>query len=77
LPILGGYGTQPLPNPNYGSSGQIMMQVNIDGKGSGDYMAGKVFTANFVQSRWSQASGNSDGRVDNAAVLSEPGLLVS
>jgi hypothetical protein len=53
------------------------MQVFVDGKGSGDYMAGNVFTANFVQSRWSQASDSSDGRVSNSALLSEPGLITS
>jgi hypothetical protein len=65
-------------NPAYGgTSGQMMMTVNIDGKGSGDYMVGNVFTADYVQSRWSQAMDSSNGRVDNSIDMLEPGLIQS
>ena len=73
LPVMGGYATGNYPNP----SGPTLMQVFVDGKGSGDYMAGNVFTPTFVQSRWQAAGASSDGRTSNSALLQQPNLIVA
>lgn len=73
LPVMGGYSTGNYPNPG----GPTLMQVFVDGKGSGDYMAGNVFTPSFVQSRWSQAGASSDGRTSNSALMQQPNLIVA
>ena len=71
MPTLGGIGSS-----NYPSPGPTLMQVFVDGKGSGDYMAGNIFTPSFVQSRFSDAGQSSDGRTSNAAMLQQANLIV-
>jgi hypothetical protein len=68
--------TRPLRLGRNGG-GPMLMQVLVDGKGSGDYMAGNVFTPTFVQSQWSTAQSASNGRRDNSAVMQQPGLVIS
>jgi ABC-type transporter Mla subunit MlaD len=81
LPTLGGivgstYPTPGAPNTAAGA-GPILMQVLVDGKGSGDYMAGNVFTPQFVTDQSMAAQYASYGRTQQSANMQVPGLSVA
>ncbi len=69
LPVEDGYATGTYPNP-----GPMMLQVNVSG--AAQFVAGQVVTPEFVQSQWSSAAAGSNGRLQNSAVMQQPGLVV-
>lgn len=80
MPTLGGGpGAQGYNSPtNYpGSSSGTNLTLNIDGKGAGAFMAGNVVTSDFVNDQWQASQQNSDGRVDNSALMLSPGLITA
>jgi hypothetical protein len=72
LPVAGGYptGTSPIPGP-------MTLQVNVSGQGAAQFVAGQVVTPEFVQAQCSSAAAGSNGRLQNSAVIQQPGLVVS
>jgi len=72
LPVAGGYSTG-----NYPTSGPMSLQVNVSGQGAAQFVAGQVVTPEFVQSQWSSAAAASNGRLQNSAVIQQPGLVIS
>jgi hypothetical protein len=72
LPVLGGYstGTYPTPSP-------MSLQLNISGQGAAQFVAGQVVTPEFVQAQWSSAGASSNGRLQNSAMIQQPGLVIS
>jgi hypothetical protein len=72
LPVLGGYATGTYPSP-----GPMMLQVNVQGKGAAQFVAGQAVTPEFVQAQWSSAAAGSNGRLQNSAVIQQPGLVVA
>jgi hypothetical protein len=72
LPVLGGYATGTYPSP-----GPMMLQVNVQGQGAAQFVAGQVVTPEFVQAQWSSAAAGSNGRLQNSAVIQQPGLVVT
>jgi hypothetical protein len=81
LPTLGAIpgSTYPTPGgPNTATgAGPLLMQVLVDGKGSGDYMAGNVFTPQFVTDQSLAAQDASYGRTQQSANMQLPGLTVA
>ena len=73
LPVLGGYqtGTYPTPGGN-----PMSLQLNVSGQGAAQFVAGQVVTPEFVQAQWSNAGASSNGRLQNSAMMQQPGLLV-
>src|SRR5579885_955521 len=72
LPVLGGYATGTYPSP-----GPMMLQVNVQGQGAAQFVAGQVVTPEFVQAQWSDAAAGSNGRLQNSAVIQQPGLVIA
>jgi len=72
LPVLGGYSTGTYPTP-----GPMTLQVNVQGQGAAQFVAGQVVTPEFVQAQWSSAAAGSNGRLQNSAVIQQPGLVIS
>ena len=72
LPVAGGYSTGTYP-----ATGPMTLQVNVAGQGAAQFVAGQVVTPEFVQSQWSSAASASDGRLQNSAIIQQPGLVVS
>jgi hypothetical protein len=72
LPVLGGYATGTYPTP-----GPMTLQVNVQGQGAAQFVAGQVVTPEFVQAQWSSAAAGSNGRLQNSAVIQQPGLVVA
>ena len=71
LPVLGGYQT------GYPSAAPMMLQVNVAGQGAAQFVAGQVVTPQFVQAQWSSAGAGSNGRLQNSAMMQQPGLMIS
>jgi hypothetical protein len=74
LPVLGGYQTGTYPMPG---GAPLSLQVNVSGQGAAQFVAGQVVTPEFVQAQWSSAGASSNGRLQNSAMIQQPGLLVS
>ena len=72
LPVAGGYATGTYPTP-----GPMSLQLNVSGQGAAQFVAGQVVTPEFVQSQWSSAAAGSNGRLQNSAVIQQPGLVIS
>ena len=72
LPVAGGYSTGTYPAP-----GPMTLQVNVAGQGAAQFVAGQVVTPEFVQSQWSSAAAASNGRLQNSAIIQQPGLVVT
>jgi hypothetical protein len=72
LPVLGGYAAGAYPSP-----GPMMLQVNVQGQGAAQFVAGQVVTPEFVQAQWSNAAAGSNGRLQNSAVIQQPGLVIA
>ena len=67
-----GYATGTYPTP-----GPLSLQVYVGGQGAAQFVAGQVVTAEFAQSQWSSAVAGSNVRLQNSAVIQQPGLVVS
>jgi len=63
-------GTYPTPGP-------MSLQLNVSGQGAAQFAAGRVVTPEFVQAQWSSAGASSNGRLQNSAMIQQPGLVVS
>jgi hypothetical protein len=72
LSVAGGYSTGTYPTP-----GPMTLQVNVAGQGAAQFVAGQVATPEFVQSQRSSAASASNGRLQNSAIIQQPGLVVS
>jgi hypothetical protein len=82
LPVLGGpAGTYPstsgpavaaVPPPINIQS----LSLSVGDKGAADFLSGSVVTSDFVASQYSEAQNNSNGRLQNAATIQQPGLIV-
>jgi hypothetical protein len=55
----------------------MTLQVNVQGQGAAQFVAGQVVTPEFVQSQWSSAANGSNGRLSNSALIQQPGLVVA
>ncbi|MGD0499734.1 MAG: hypothetical protein ABSC23_15000 [Bryobacteraceae bacterium] len=82
LPVLGNLGGNNYPNyagNNYpGAPSSIVLNVN--GQSAADLLEGRIANTvnpDYVQSQWASATAASNGRVQNAANLQVPGLVVS
>ena len=71
LPVAGGSATGNYPTP-----GPMSLQLNISGQGAAQFVAGQVVTPEFVQSQWSSAAVGSNGRLQNSAMIQQPGLVI-
>jgi hypothetical protein len=72
LPVLGGY-----PTGTYATPGPMSLQVNVAAQGAAQFVAGQVVTPEFVEAQWSSAAAGSNGRLQNSAIIQQPGLVVS
>lgn len=72
LPVAGGYSTGSYP-----TAGPMTLQVNVAGQGAAQFVAGQVVTPEFVQSQWSSAASASNGRLQNSAIIQQPGLVIA
>jgi hypothetical protein len=72
LPVLGGYATGTYPTP-----GPMSLQLNVSGQDAARFVAGQVVTPEFVEAQWSSAGASSNGRLQNSAMMQQPGLVVS
>lgn len=72
LPVLGGYQTGTYPTP-----GPMSLQLNVSGQGAAQFVAGQVVTPEFVQAQWSNAGAASNGRLQNSAMMQQPGLVIA
>jgi len=72
LPVAGGYSTGTYP-----THGPMTLQVNVSGQGTAQFVAGEVVTPEFVQAQWSSAASASNGRLQNSAIIQQPGLVIS
>lgn len=59
------------------SPGPMTLQVNVQGQGAAQFVAGQVVTPEFVQAQWSSAAAGSNGRLQNSAVIQQPGLVIA
>ena len=55
----------------------LRYQVNVQGQGAAQAVAGQVVVPEFVQAQWSGAAAGSNGRLQNSEVIRQPGLVVS
>jgi phage terminase large subunit GpA-like protein len=46
-------------------------------QGAAQFVAGQIVTPEFVKSQWSSAAAGSNGRLQNSAIIQQPGLVVS
>ena len=53
------------------------LRVNVSGLGAAQFVAGQIVMPEFVQAQWSNAAAASNGRLQNSAVMQQPGLVVS
>ena len=72
LPVLGGFQTGTYPSPG----APVSLQLNVSGQGAAQFVAGQVVTPEFVQAQWSSAGASSNGRLQNSAMMQQPGLVV-
>jgi len=72
LPVLGGYQAGTYPTP-----GGMSLQLNVSGQGAAQFVAGQVVTPEFVQAQWSSAGASSNGRLQNSAMIQQPGLVIA
>src|SRR5690349_6050312 len=49
--------------------------VSAELRGAAQFVAGQVVTPEFVQAQWSSAAAGSNGRLQNSAVIQQPGLV--
>ena len=77
LPVSGGFGTNVWPGGGGGGlgSGSGPLQIFIGGQGAAQFMSGQMITPENIQSVWGSAQQNSMGRVQNAALFQNPGLI--
>ena len=54
----------------------MSLQLNVSGQGAAQFVAGQVVTTEFVQSQWSSAAAGSNGRMQNSAMIQQPGLVI-
>jgi len=66
--VAGGYQTGSYP-----AAAPMMLQVNVSGQGAAQFVAGQVVTPQFVQAQWSSAAAGSNGRLQNSAMMQQPG----
>jgi hypothetical protein len=74
LPVLGGYATG-----NYPSSPSSVV-LNVNGQSAADLLEGRIantVTPGYVQDAWSSAGAASDGRLQNSAMIQQPGLVIA
>ena len=51
--------------------------VSAELRGAAQFVAGQVVTPEFVQAQWSSAAAGSNGRLQNSAVIQQPGLVIA
>jgi hypothetical protein len=73
MPVLGGYQAGAYPTPG----GAMSLQLNVSGQGAAQFVAGQVVTPEFVQAQWSSAGASSNGRLQNSAMMQQPGLVIA
>ena len=76
LPVLGPQGAATWP----GGGGPTYLSLHVDGSSTADFMKGQIATTvnpSFVQDQYSGALNASNGRLNNSAMIQQPGLIVS
>jgi len=79
LPVAGGFATGQYPSPGQ-SGGATNVTLSVNGQSAADLLEGRIantVTPGFVQDQYSSAQSASNGRVDNSAMMQQPGLLTS
>jgi hypothetical protein len=51
--------------------------LNVSSQGAAQLVAGQAVTPEFVQAQWSSAGASSNGRLQNSAMIQQPGLVIS
>jgi hypothetical protein len=72
LPVYGGVQSQTL-----GSPGGLNLSLNIGGTDAAKFLQGNVVSPDVVQTQYNTAMTNSNGRVAQALLMSEPGSIAS
>ena len=57
--------------------GPMALQLNASGQCAAQFVAGQVVTPEFVQAQWSSAGAASNGRLQNSAMMQQPGLVIA
>jgi hypothetical protein len=80
LPVAGGFASGQYPSPPQGSGGATNVTLSLNGQSAADVLEGRVastVTPGFVQDQYASAQTQSNGRVDNSAMMQQPGLITS
>jgi hypothetical protein len=81
LPVAGGLSAGTYPSPSQGNNGGATnVTLSLNGQSAADVLEGRVastVTPGFVQDQYASAQSFSNGRVDNSAMMQQPGLLTS
>ena len=80
LPVAGGFATGQYPSPPQGGSGPTNVTLSLNGQSAADVLEGRIgstVTPGFVQDQYASAQSSSNGRVDNSAMMQQPGLITS
>jgi hypothetical protein len=79
MPTLGGGpGAQGYNSPTgYNGSSPINLSLNVGGQGISQFMTGSVVTPDYIQNAYSDSQMGSDNRVNNSALMQQPGLITA
>jgi hypothetical protein len=73
LPVYGGASTTQLANP--GGNMPLSLSLNVGGQDAARFMTGQVVTPDVVSTQYANAMYASNGRVNQALMLNEPGTI--
>ncbi|HEY1898122.1 MAG TPA: hypothetical protein VGG62_17715 [Terracidiphilus sp.] len=73
LPVYGGTPTHALGAPG----GNVSLSLNIGGQDAARFMQGNVVSPDVISSQYAMAMQNSNGRVNQALTMAEPGSIAS
>ena len=73
LPVLGGYQTGTYPMP----ASRCRCNSTSPARARRSSWPGQVVTPEFVQAQWSNAGASSNGRLQNSAMMQQPGLVIA
>jgi hypothetical protein len=72
LPVLGGGPSGSIPSPG----GPTYISMNVGPDHVAGFMTGQFVTPDFVQNQFASAQNSSKGRLQNSAIINEPGLVI-
>jgi hypothetical protein len=71
LPVYGGVSSQTLGPPG----GGMQLSLNIGGQDAAKFLTGNVVSPDVISTQYAAAMNNSNGRVPQALMMSEPGSI--